>query len=91
MILSRTIARRRIIEGVRPSLKGAWLPVFVDIALIGLVLAIALQPALFFVYYMQLSLVWLTVFFFVFFFVPAQIVIVISTIWAVRSRWVDRT
>ncbi|PUB18449.1 hypothetical protein [Yoonia sediminilitoris] len=90
MLISRTLARRRINAGRPTSRKQAWIPVALDTALIVIVLALALQPALFFVYYMQLSLFWLALFFFILFFLPAQIVIVISTIWAVRSRWIDQ-
>ena len=90
MILSRTLAKRRIAAGERPSLRAAWTPVAVDVIVIGLLLAALWQPALTFIYLMQFSLFWIVLFLMVLIYAPLQIVIIISTIWAVRSRWDDK-
>lgn len=90
MILSRTQARKRIAAGKRPSFREAWVLVAADIILIGIVLWMVWQPALTFVYLMEFSLLWTIVFLMLLIYVPLQTVIVISTIWAVRSRWEDK-
>ena len=90
MILSRTQARKRIAAGKRPSFREAWALVLADIILIGLLLWIIWQPALTFVYLMQFSLLGTIVFLMLLIYVPLQTVIVISTIWAVKSRWKDK-
>ena len=90
MLISRTIARKRIEAGERPSFKAAWLPVAADVLIIALVLAALWQPALTFVYVMQLPLFGLVMFLMAVIYVPLQIVIIVSTIWAVRSRWEDK-
>ena len=90
MIISRTLARKRIAAGVRPSFKAAWLPVAADVLIIALLLAALWNPALTFIYLMQLSLFWLVLFLMAVIYAPLQIVIIVSTIWAVRSRWEDK-
>jgi len=84
VLISRTIARKRIAAGERPSFKAAWLPVAADVLIIALVLAALWQPALTFVYVMQLPFLMAVIY------APLQIVIIVSTIWAVRSRWEDK-
>jgi glucan phosphoethanolaminetransferase (alkaline phosphatase superfamily) len=90
VIISRTLARKRIAAGVRPSFKAAWLPVAADVLIIALLLAALWNPALTFIYLMQLSLFWLVLFLMAVIYAPLQIVIIVSTIWAVRSRWEDK-
>ncbi|MFQ1701018.1 hypothetical protein ACJ5NV_10520 [Loktanella agnita] len=88
MIISRILAKRHIAAGRRPSRRAAWVPVLVDCLLVGL-LAIALwQPALTFVYVMDFSLPVTILFLFIVIYLPVQLVIIVSTIWAVRARWV---
>ncbi|WP_333712020.1 hypothetical protein [Yoonia sp.] len=87
MILSRILARRRIKAGVRPSFKAAWLPVVFDVLVIGLILAWLFLPAVSATIIMNLSLFWRILFLMVVIYAPLQIVIIVSTIWAVRSRW----
>lgn len=89
MILSRTRARKRIAAGQRPSFREAWVLVAADIVLISVLLWIVWQPALTFVYLMEFSLLGTILFLMLVIYVPLQTVIVISTIWAVRSRWDD--
>lgn len=90
MILSRAQAKKRIAEGKRPSFGEAWVLVLADIVLIGGLLWMIWQPALTFIYLMEFSLFWTIVFLMLLIYVPLQTVIVISTIWAVRSRWEDK-
>ena len=89
MLISRTLARRRIAAGVRPSFRAAWLPVAADIAIIVALLALLWNPALTFIYVMQLSLVWLIIFLLVVIYLPFQVVATLSTLWAVMSRAQD--
>ena len=90
MILSRILARKRIAAGVRPSFKDAWLPVAFDIVIIALVLALLWQPALTFIYVMEFSLFVTILFLMIVIYAPLQIVIIVSTIAAVRSRWEEK-
>ncbi len=91
MIISRILARRRIAAGVRPSFKAAWLPVAADVIIIALILATLFLPAVTLTIIMQLTLFWRILFLMVVIYAPLQIVIIVSTIWAVRSRWEDKT
>ena len=90
MIISRLLARKRIAAKVPPSFKAAWLPVAADIIIIALVLAMIWQPALTFIYVMELSLPVTIIVLMVLIYAPLQIVIIVSTIWAVRSRWEEK-
>ncbi len=91
MIISRILARRRIAAGVRPSFKAAWLPVAADVIIIALILATLFLPAVTLTIIMQLTLFWRILFLMVVIYAPLQVVIIVSTIWAVRSRWEDKT
>ena len=88
MIISRLLARKRIAAGVRPSFRAAWLPVAADILIIALLMAALFLPAVTLV--MQLSLFWRILALMVVIYAPLQIVIIVSTIWAVRSRWEEK-
>ena len=90
MIVSRLLARKRIAAGVRPSFKAAWLPVAVDVIVIAILLAMLWQPALTFIYVMEFSLPATIIVLMVVIYAPLQIVIIVSTIWAVRSRWEEK-
>jgi hypothetical protein len=90
VFISRTIARKRIKAGVRPSFKAAWLPVAADIIIIALILAILFLPAVTLTIVMQLTLFWRILALMVLIYAPLQIVIIVSTIWAVRSRWEEK-
>jgi hypothetical protein len=86
VLLSRTIAKRRIANAIRPSWFGAWLPVLVDgIILLTLLLAVfpfvktqidALGGG-------ALAIVLIT---FGLYFIPIQVVLIISALWATKSR-----
>ncbi len=90
MILSRTLARKRMAAGIRPSFKAAWLPVLFDVLVIGAILAWLFLPAVSATMVMGLNLFWRILFLLVAIYLPLQIVIIISTIWAVRSRWEEK-
>ena len=90
MILSRVLARKRIKAGERPSFRAAWLPVAFDVVTIGLVLAVMFLPAVSLTIVMQLTLFWRILLLMVLIYAPLQIVIIVSTIWAVRSRWEEK-
>ncbi len=90
MIISRILARKRIAAGVRPSFKAAWLPVAADVLLISLFLATLFLPAVSLSIVMGLSLFWRILLLMLIIYAPLQIVIIVSTIWAVRSRWEEK-
>lgn len=71
-------------------MKAAWLPVFLDIVIIAFLLAAMWQPSLTFVYVMEMSLFWTILFLMVVIYAPLQVIIIVSTIWAVRSRWEEK-
>jgi hypothetical protein len=87
MILSRSLARSRIARNARPGFMAAWLPVLFDaLVLVGLGLAIwpwvqSVVAGL----AMPLTIAVL----FAVYFVPVQIVLIISSLWATWSRWQD--
>ena len=90
MIVSRILARKRIAAGVRPSFKAAWLPVAVDVIMISLLLASLFLPAVSLTIVMELTLFWRILALMLLIYAPLQIVIIVSTIWAVRSRWEEK-
>ncbi|MEM9786667.1 MAG: hypothetical protein AAFY14_02140 [Pseudomonadota bacterium] len=90
MILSRILARKRIAAGIRPSFKAAWAPVAFDVVVIGLTLALMFLPAVSLTIVMELTLFWRILLLMVVIYAPLQIVIIVSTIWAVRSRWEEK-
>lgn len=89
MILSRILARRRIAAGNRPGFVAAWLPVLAD-ALLVAIYALG-------VYALLKGWVWSTqppgwaVYLgaFILIFVPTQAVLILSALWATKSRWQD--
>ncbi len=87
MLISRTVARKRIAAGHRPTRRAAWLLVLADAVIIGLVLAVLWMPAVTVTYVTHMSLIWTILFLMVVIYLPAQVVLIISTIWAVKSRW----
>lgn len=90
MIISRILARKRIAAGKRPSFKAAWLPVAVDVLMISLLLALLFLPTVSLSIVMGLTLFWRILLLMTVIYAPLQIVIIVSTIWAVRSRWEEK-
>jgi len=87
MILSRTFARRRIAAGDTPSWFAAWGLVAVDAILF---FTIAGLSAPFIVGGLAESQgAWVYVALFAIYFIPMQGVLIISALWAAKSRWVD--
>ena len=87
MILSRTIARRRVAAGTRPSWFEAWGLVMFDAVLF---FCIAGLSAPMIVGGEAASKgAWVYVALFAIYFVPIQIVLIISAMWAAKSRWSD--
>ena len=89
MILSRTIARGRMAAGQQPTFIMAWGPVAADIGVIVLVLALLWQPILTAVYIAGLPLIGTIVVLLITIYLPFHIVVVTSTLWAVKSRWIE--
>ena len=89
MLLSRALGRGRVARGQRPGWLAAWGPVAVDavcvLALAGAVAA-ALVPAL---QSAGASLWLLGLALFVTTFLPVQAVLIVSAMWAARSRWAE--
>ena len=90
MILSRTLAKRRIARGERPGSFAAWGLVLGDALALAAVFALLWSPLLTAIYVMQVSNVVTALIFFVVFFVPTQVVLILSSLWAARSRWQDK-
>ena len=87
MVLSRMLARRRIAAGTRPGWIGAWGLVAVDTLTLFAVMALVfwLSQGLFATWPVWASVTALVLVFFI----PLQIVLVTSAMWAARSRWSD--
>ena len=89
MILSRTLARRRIAAGIRPGWIAAWGLVALDALLLALALALlwspfrALAETLHFPVWASIAAL------FALGFIPIQGVLILSSLWAARSRWQD--
>lgn len=89
MILSRTLAKRRIARGERPGWFAAWGPVLADAVILLLVFALLWSPLLTLIYVMQASTGVTILVVFLVYFVPTQVVLILASLWAARSRWRD--
>ena len=88
MILSRTLARARIARGERPGFLAAWGPVLWD-ALAYVAAAVLVWPllrALLDGASVAATVLVLTGVYFL----PGQAILIVSALWATRSRWQDR-
>ena len=86
MILSRIIAKHRIASGEHPKWIAAWLPVVADGAILFVILY-ALFPVLNgWMNAQGLALGWVFALFFLLYFIPIQIVLILSALWAAKSR-----
>lgn len=87
MILSRTIARKRIAAGAQPSWLEAWGLVFLDtILFFGIA---GLSAPLIVGGLAEAKGAWVYIALFAVYFIPMQIVLITSAMWATRSRWSD--
>ncbi|SEW45592.1 hypothetical protein SAMN04488515_3356 [Cognatiyoonia koreensis] len=90
MLLSRSIAKRRIAAGVRPSFVGAWGLVLADLLSVVLAVLIAWGP---FAAWFRANepAVGLTIaLIVVLFFIPSQVFLILSALWAAKSRWIEK-
>ena len=89
MILSRSLAKRRIAAEDRPGPFAAWWPVALDTLTILVLLALASGLVGTIAAEAGIDALWEIVgLYFLAFFVPFQAVVIVSTIWAVKSRWI---
>lgn len=90
MILSRTLAKHRIAAGVRPSWGGAWGPVMLDAACLVFLFMILYRPFQALAETLNFP-VWATVTALLALgFIPIQAVLIFSSLWATKSRWIDK-
>jgi len=90
MLISRLIAKRRISAGEHPSFLGAWGLVLADLVLVCIAVVLAWRPfdAWFRVHEPNVGLtIGLIV---VLFFIPSQVFLILSALWAAKSRWQDK-
>lgn len=87
MFLSRTIARRRIAEGITPGRVAAWGLVAADAALF---FGIAGLSAPYVVGGLATAIGgWVYAALFAIYFIPMQGILITSALWAAKSRWID--
>ena len=91
MFLSRVVAARRIDRRVRPSWWGAWGLVIADGVLMGLAVWALWGPVAGWAEARALGLPLLFGLMFAVFFIPIQGVMILSALWAAKSRWSDET
>jgi hypothetical protein len=89
MMMSRTLAKRRIAAGVRPTWGAAWAPVALDAACLVAAFVLLFRP------FQSLTEtfnfpVWATVTALLAIgFIPVQAVLIFSSLWAAKSRYSD--
>jgi len=87
MILSRTLARRRIARGVRPGWAAAWTPVIFDAACLIAAVFLLFAPFQSATQTFNFPL-WATIVaLFTCAFIPIQAVLIFSSLWAAKSRF----
>ncbi|MBV2359688.1 hypothetical protein KUH32_07875 [Thalassococcus sp. CAU 1522] len=89
MILSRTLAKTRIARGQRPGWLAAWGLVMVDFALVCAYAYAVYALLIGWIRTAQPDGFWVFAAFFLLIFVPAQAVLILSSLWAAKSRWQD--
>ena len=90
MLVSRTLAKRRIAAGVRPGWLAAWGPVALDAACLVAVFVLAFGPFRSLVAALEMPRGALIAALVALAFIPMQGVLIVSSLWAARSRWRDR-
>jgi formate-dependent nitrite reductase membrane component NrfD len=89
MILSRTLAKRRIAAGVRPTRGAAWLPVLFDSVCLIVAFLVLFRPFQLLTDTFNFP-VWATITALLATgFIPVQAVLIFSSLWASKSRYVD--
>ncbi len=89
MIISRTLAKRAIAQGQRPAWLAAWGPVLADAVIVTGLLSLLFMPVMTAIYAAQPSNGATFLLLFAVFFVPFQAVMILSSLWAAKSRWSD--
>jgi len=89
MILSRTLAKRRIAAGVRPGWGAAWGPVGFDAACLVGVFVVLFAPFQTLVGTIDAPLWVIIAALLLLGFIPVQAVLIFSSLWAAKSRWTD--
>lgn len=90
MILSRTLAKTRIARSERPSWGAAWGPVVFDAACLVFVFVMLYRPFQGLVETLNFP-VWATAAALLALgFIPIQAVLIFSSLWASKSRWLDK-
>jgi len=87
LILSRTFARRRIAAGVRPVWVSAWGLVALDAACLALVFALIWSPFRTLAEGLNFPIWAIITALLALGFIPMQGVLIISSLWAAKSRW----
>lgn len=87
MILSRTYARRRIAAGDTPSWFAAWGLVAADTVMFFTLAGLSAPYIVGGLAETQGA--WIYIVLFAVYFIPMQGVLIISALWAAKSRWVD--
>lgn len=87
MILSRTLAKRRIAAGVRPTWGAAWGPVAFDAACLVFAFVLLYRPFQALTETLNFP-VWATIVVLLAVgFIPTQAVLIFSSLWAAKSRF----
>ena len=90
MILSRTLAKARIARGDRPGWLGAYAPVAFDAACLAAVFVALWGPFTALTETLNFPL-WATIAAMLALgFIPIQAVLIFSSLWAAKSRWIDK-
>lgn len=90
MVASWLIGRRRVAAGLRPGWLGAWALVGLDFAVLMAVFAVLFPAVAGALEASGTGVVATIAALFAVFFIPLQVVLITSSIWAARSRWQDR-
>ena len=89
MFLSRTLGKRRIAAGERPGWFAAWGLVLADAIILFAVLWAVFGALMGAIYSANPGPIATGLILFAGIFVPMQVVLIISAIWAAKSRWQD--
>jgi hypothetical protein len=90
MILSRTLAKSRIERSYRPTWFEAWCPVVFDFAIYCLYATLVLAELLPRLRSEQSSDAVTVLLFLALLFIPLQVTMILSSLWASKSRWLEK-
>ena len=90
MLLSWTLAKSRIARGERPSWSAAWVPVAFDAGCLVFTFVVLYRPFQALTETLNFP-VWATAAALLSLgFIPIQAVLIFSSLWASKSRWIDK-